>query len=182
MDIFSQFANTFRREPNQIPRKELALFSVAILREAIRIEHDNTGSPGKAAIEFLLNTKYQIAESRDLELYIRNMLLSEVDNVIKKVVAKFGIERRNNKFYFDEAIETIAMTIQVKTPEQLLCDAQVKLELLKQQLAKTDLQSAESTILTKQIKDQENLIKDLKLNKARSNNKWDPVYRRSIGV
>ena len=74
------------------------------------------------------------------------------------------------------------MTIQVKTPEQLLCDAQVKLELLKQQLAKTDLQSAESTILTKQIKDQENLIKDLKLNKARSNNKWDPVYRRSIGV
>ena len=40
-----------------IPRQDLVMLGLALLKEADSLEQDNTGAPGKAAIEFLLNQK-----------------------------------------------------------------------------------------------------------------------------
>ena len=125
-----------------IPRQDLVMLGLALLKEADSLEQDNTGAPGKAAIEFLLNQKYSLIENHNVSDSIRDAILKEIDSVITKVVAKYHVKRKGKNFYFDEALE-IAILSPEKTANpdanQLLANiyaAQVELQTLRIQLKK----------------------------------------------
>lgn len=176
-----------------IPRQDLVMLALALFKEAVNVEANNVGSPGKSAIEFLLNQKYEIIENPQISEPIRDTILKEIDGVINKVVAKYHIKRKGKNFYFDEALEmAITYPDNVSNPDanQLVANiyaAQVELETLRIQLSRTNLQNLSQTILVKQaILDKESEIKEMK-KKLRLFSYFDSVtdqnslYRRSLG-
>lgn len=192
MNILDTFLMTYRKNQVQIPRRELLLFAVSALREAERLEHENVGSPGKAAIEFLLNMKYEIVENRDLETHVKDVMLSEIDSVINKVVAKYHIQKKGKNFYFPESLAIIEPAVIGPEGSDLLADlyaANTELEVLKIQLARTNLNSSDCFRLKSAILDQENRIKEIKLaivkqqyfSHTDDQNNWNQLYRRSLG-
>lgn len=176
-----------------IPRQDLVMLGLALLKEADSLEQDNTGAPGKAAIEFLLNQKYSLIENHNVSDSIRDAILKEIDSVITKVVAKYHVKRKGKNFYFDEALEIAILSPEkIANPDanQLLANiyaAQVELQTLRIQLTRTNLQDISTVISIKQaILDKELEIKDMK-KKLRlftyfdSVSDQDSLYRRSLG-
>lgn len=191
MNILDSFLNTYRRNQIELPKKELLLFAISALREAERIERNNTGSPGKAAIEFLLNMKYTIVEHRTLPTHTKDLLLAELDGVIDKLSAKYHIKRKGKNFYF-ESLAITEPAIIGPAGTDLLADlyaANTELQVLKIQLARTNLNSSDCLFLNNAILNKEKQIKELKLaitkqkyfSTVDDQNKWDSIYRRSIG-
>lgn len=178
----------------EIPRSDLVMLSLALLKEVETLEKDNSGAPGKVGIEFLLNQKYGLIDNKNINPYIRETLLKEIDGVINKVVAKYHIKRKGKNFYFDESFEIAITSPDTINPNpdanQLLANiyaAQVELESLRIQLTRTNLQNTSQTILIKQaVLDKELEIKEMK-KKLRLFSYFDSVsdqdylYRRSLG-
>ena len=180
-----------------IPRSDLIMLSLALLKEADLLETNNTGAPGKSAIEFLLNQKYKIIENPDISDLIRDTILKEIDSVINKVVAKYHIKRKGKNFYFDESFESLEIAITAPdkilpnpNADQLLANiyaSQVELETLRIQLTRTNLQNLSQTMLVKQaILDKESEIKDMKkrlrlFSYFDSLSDQNDLYRRSLG-
>lgn len=193
--ILDNILNKLRyKQKIEIPRQDLVMLALALLKEADLIEADNTGSPGKAAIEFLLNQKYEIIENRGISIPVRDIILKEIDGVINKVVAKYHIKRKGKNFYFDESLAIAILAPDKVNPnpdaDQLVANiyaAQVELEQLRIQLTRTNLQNLSQTMLVKQaILDKEAEIKEMK-KKLRLFSYFDSVtdqnslYRRSLG-
>lgn len=193
--ILDDILNRIRyKQPVDIPRQDLVMLSLALWKEANLIEQDSTDAPGKAAIEYLLNQKYIIIENPKLVDSVIDVLLKEIDGVIKKVVAKYHVKRKGKNFYFDEALEFAIISPDkmgdCEDANQLIANiyaAQVELETLRVQLTRTNLQNTSQTLLAKQaVLDKEQEIKEMK-KKLRLFNYFDSVsdqndlYRRSLG-
>lgn len=150
----------------------------------MRIEHDNVGTPGKAAIEFLLDTKYQIIENRRLEIVTRDILLDEVDAIILKMAKKYNIKRKGKSFVFTESEMVIGYSVKEHDLETQLYDLNTRLNMLKIELARTPLQSSITLKLKGDILDLEQQIKEVKiaLTKQKYFSHYDDsqsLYRRS---
>lgn len=196
MSILNNFLLTYHRNQVDIPKRDLLLFALSVLREADRLEQNNTGTPGKVAIEFILSTKYEIVENRDLQSHVKDLMLAELDSIINKVVAKYNIRKKGKNFYFKEDI-TIAIAepaIIGPVGSDLLADlyaANTELQTLKIQLARTNLNSSDCLRVNSAILAQERKIKDIKLAMIKQkcfshvddqkDNNWDPIYRRALG-
>ena len=193
--IFGNIINKLRyKQQVELPRQDLVMLALALLKEADRLESENSGSPGKSAIEFLLNQKYEIIENSSVSEPIRDILLKEIDEVIKKVVAKYHIKRKGKNFYFDEAMEFAIISpdkmSNCEEIDQLIANlyaAQTELETLRIQLTRTNLQNLSQTLLVKQaLLDKEKEVKEMK-KKLRLFSYFDSVtdqnslYRRSLG-
>lgn len=193
MNILNDFLNKFDPEELiNVPRRDLVVFTMSLLKEVAILERENTGSPGKAAIEFLLNQKYEIVENRNIPRHIQDLLLKEVDSVINKVVVKYKVQRKGKNFYFDEAMSIVitAPDRVCDTEDQLIANiyaAQAELESLRVQLTRTNLQNTAQTLLIKKaVLDKEEEI-DFMKKKLSTFRKFDSVtdqnllYRRSLG-
>jgi hypothetical protein len=193
MNILSNFLNQYRVKGKvDLPKRELLLFAVSAIREAERIEHDNTGSAGKAAIEFLLNMKYEIVENRQLQEHTKDLLLGEIDSVIAKLCAKYRVQRKGKQFIFSESLAITEPAIIGPVGSDLLADlyaANTELETLRIQLARTSLNSSDCFRLKSAILDKEKQIKDIKIaitkqkyfSHTDDQNSYNPIYRRSLG-
>ena len=193
MNILDDFLNkNLSSEAEDFSRRDLVLFTMNLLKEVILLERNNVGSPGKAAIEFLLNQKYEIVENTDLPKSMRDQLLKEIDSVINKVVVKYKVQRKGRNFYFDESM-SIVITAPDKicnTEDQLIANiyaAQSELESLRIQLTRCNLQNTSQTLLMKKaVIDNELEIQAMK-KELTTFRKFDSVsdqnllYRRSLG-
>ena len=170
MDALENILNQYRIKGEvDLQRRDLVIFAMNLFKEVEEIEHDNTGAPGKAAIEYLLNQKYMVVENPKLSRITQDILLKEIDSVINKVVVKYHIKRKGKNFYFNEDLTQfiqIPASIDVNDPETVvnkIATAQEELESLKIQLANSDLQSISQTLfLKKAVFDKEIELIELK--------------------
>jgi len=191
MNVLDDFLSNHRHNQVELPKRELLLFALSALREALRLEHDNTGQPGKVAIEFLLNMKYTVAENRRLQTHTKDLLLGELDSVINKIAAKYHVKRKGKDFYF-ESLAITNPTIIGPVGSDLLADlyaANTELETLKIQLSRVNLNSSDCLRLRSAILAQEQKIKSIKLDITKQKyfshlddqNSYNQMYRRSLG-
>lgn len=195
MDALDNFLNQHREKGRvqSLSPIEYKAFIMSVLREAVRIEHANAGAPGKAAIEYLLNQKYQIVQNRQLNRYVQTELLKQVDQVIDLIVKKYHVDRSGKNFYFDESIEFV-----ITAPDKFdnssignvianLYAAKCELNALKIQLTKTHISNPSQTKLVQDAvinkeKELEYLKRKLVSLKAfDSVSDQDLLYRRSLG-
>lgn len=193
MNILYNFLNQYRVKGRvDLPKRDLLLFAVAAIREAERLEHQNSGTPGKAAIEFLLNMKYQIVENRQLQDHTKDLLLGELDSVIAKMCAKYHVQKKGKNFYFDESLAITEPTVIGPAGTDLLADlyaANTELETLRIQLTRCPLNSSDCFRLKSAILAKEADIQGIKLaitkqkyfSHTDDQNSYNPMYRRSLG-
>lgn len=154
MNILYNILNRFRTKGQAVlDKRDLMDFTMNLIREADRLERLNDGTPGRAAIEFLLNIKYAIVENRKIDDLSKEQMLDRVDSVLDKVAAKNKVQRKGREFIFTEELIITHPECAIGKEQILYCKIQAlqsEIESLKIQLARTPLQSS----MTIKIKDE----------------------------
>lgn len=195
MNILDNLLNQYRvkGQVNSLSNDEYKAFAIELLREVIRLEHQNSGAPGKAAIECLLNHKYTIVQDRKLGRSVQTELLRQVDQIINLIVKKYKVDRSGKNFYFDEGMEFV-----ITAPDKFdnstignvianLYAAKCELNALRIQLTKTSISNPAQTKLAQDAvlnKEKELEFLKRKLSSLKGFNSvsdQDQLYRRSLG-
>ena len=147
-----------------IDNRTLMQIGLIVLKEAEVQEKRSSKRPGIAAIEYLLNCKYDIIEQYDLNSHAKDQILGTIDKVINQFAKKYGIVKQGKNFYLPEEVAIAIMHPESNIDQRQYLLAQLyaekqKLHILKTQLSRQSLQGSE--ILQKAILNQEALIKDL---------------------
>ena len=77
-----------------IDNRTLMQIGLIVLKEAEVQEKRSSKRPGIAAIEYLLNCKYDIIEQYDLNSHAKDQILGTIDKVINQFAKKYGIINR----------------------------------------------------------------------------------------
>ena len=86
----------------ELDKRALLTVTMELLREAEAIERKSSDLKGKAAIEYLLSCKYGIVTDRDIPQRNRDILIDTIDGVINKMVVRYKVEHKKDKFTFKE--------------------------------------------------------------------------------
>lgn len=167
MNILNSIINKFKfKNQPTISKSDLMSFTIALIREADRIEKNSTDTPGKAAIEYLLNMKYAIVENRNLNTEDQDVLLNQVDSILDKFASKYKVIRKGKEFIFNEnEIVIVHPECTIDKEQYLVCkihSEQAELESLKIQLTKYNIENSISLKIKNCILEKELLIKKLK--------------------
>lgn len=87
---------------SELDKKTLLTATMELLKEADNLERKSSDLKGKAAIEYLLNCKYEIVTDRDIPSHNKDILIETIDKVIDKIVVRYKIEHKKDKFTFKE--------------------------------------------------------------------------------
>ena len=87
---------------SELDKKALLTVTMGLLKEADNLERKSSDLKGKAAIEYLLNCKYEIVTDRDIPSHNKDILIETIDKVIDKIVVRYKIEHKKDKFTFKE--------------------------------------------------------------------------------
>lgn len=142
--------------------------SIQAMREAEQEEKHSSDTPGKTAISYVLNQKYEVIEDGVLQTHLKDIICKSLDRVLDKLAYKYRVQRKGKNFIFSEGMFCIANpSEEISSKEQLLAAIYAekqKLHALNIQLARLNPQNDE--YLRVAIRKQESIIKALHNNLA----------------
>ena len=167
MSILNNLIGKFKfKNQSTIQKSDLMAFTIALIREADKIERNSTGTPGRASIEYLLNMKYAVVENRNLNTEDQDILLNQIDQVLNKFASKYKVIRKGKEFIFNESeIVIVHPDCPIDKEQSIICkihSEQAELESLKIQLAHYNLENSNTFRLKNCILQKERNIKKLK--------------------